>query len=559
MERFQAADGRSYFEGNKIKHLYQTAPNRIYALTRHGLAKIDTQTKDVVFIDNFDPESVIDIDSNGNIFAITGDNSLQFYNTSSDNMAVIEGFRLDKSDYCYRIVISDTGVLHIFSQKGTWRITLTQSADTPNITNVENLERKHLYVSQPHCGNPVYTITEDFKIVTFDPLSGSFTDICSFTPPVGYDYSRINGVAKAPQGYWINFWEQLFFLPEGSTNLEPTEITYHSFTIVHDRFQPILWIGTDSQGLIGWNYQEPTMKHLTYRDLPCKISMPARCIHVDSDTRVLLFGTKGDGLVRVRDFSKNSEISEKDIDILHTGNSVLSDNSVYCISEDRHGCLLIGTEGRHMHYYQNGRLGRIKGSERLSHIYSIVPQNDSTLWVVTGRNLAYRKETFFDHNGFQGLLGERAGDDDLFVNKVANSINTCVICNPNALTWSAPKYTWQEWIHQKRRHLSVSPKYNISSKLRIALEPITRGIVYFLTICCIVYAILIQQWIIAAIAFGLWFIRLITLLTIINVASYRLNIKGVGLNIVLYDIALPLINLLILITQPFLRKRQIYW
>ena len=393
MERFQAADGRSYFEGNKIKHLYQTAPNRIYALTRHGLAKIDTQTKDVVFIDNFDPESVIDIDSNGNIFAITGDNSLQFYNTSSDNMAVIEGFRLDKSDYCYRIVISDTGVLHIFSKKGTWRITLTQSADTPNITNVENLERKHLYVSQPHCGNPIYTITEDFKIVTFDPLSGGFTKICSFTPPVGYDYSRIKGVAKAPKGYWINFWEQLFFLPEGSTNLEPTDITYHSFTIVHDRFQPILWIGTDSQGLIGWNYQEPTMKHLIYRDLPCKISMPARCIHADSDTKVLLFGTKGDGLVRVRDFSKNGEISEEDIDILHTGNSVLSDNSVYCISENHHGCLLIGTEGRHMHYYKNGRLGRIKGSARLSHIYSMAHQNDSTLWVVTGRDLAYRCHT----------------------------------------------------------------------------------------------------------------------------------------------------------------------
>jgi len=177
----------------------------------------------------------------------------------------------------------------------------------------------------------------------FDPLSGSFTDICSFTPPVGYDYSRIKGVAKAPQGYWINFWEQLFFLPEGSTCLEPTEITYHSFTIVHDRFQPILWIGADSKGLIGWNYQEPTMKCLTYRDLPCKISMPVRCIHADSDTRVLLFGTKGDGLVRVMDFSKNGEISETDIDILHTGNSVLSDNSVYCISENRHGsqCLKV--------------------------------------------------------------------------------------------------------------------------------------------------------------------------------------------------------------------------
>ena len=393
MERFQAADGRSYFEGNKIKHLYQTAPNRIYALTRHGLAKIDTQTKDVVFIDNLDPESVIDIDSNGDIFAITGDNSLQFYNTSSDKWSVIEGFRLDKADECEKIIISHSGILHVFSEKGTWRITIDRTAATPKIVNITDLERRHLYISEPHCGNPVYTITEDFKIATFDPLSSSFTDICCFTPPVGYDYNRIKGVAKAPQGYWINFWEQLFFLPEGSTNLEPTEITYHSFTIAHDRFQPILWIGTDSKGLIGWNYQEPTMKCLTYRDMPCKISMPARCIHADSDTRTLLFGTKGDGLVRVKDFSKNGEISENDIDILHTGNSVLSDNSVYCISENRHGCLLIGTEGRGMNYYRNGRLGKVKGSERLFQIHSISPQNDSTIWVVTGRDFAYRCRT----------------------------------------------------------------------------------------------------------------------------------------------------------------------
>lgn len=393
MERFQAADGRSYFEGNKIKDLYQTASNTIYALTRHGLAKIDTQTKDVVFIDNLDPESVIDIDVNGDIFAITGDNRLQYYNTSADSWSVIEGFRLDKHDECKRIIISGSWILHIFSEKETWCITLDRKTATPKITNITNLERKHLYISEPHCGNPVYTITEDFKIATFDSHSGTFTEICSFIPPVGYDNSPIKGVVKAPDGYWINFWEQLFFLPEGSTCLEPTEITYHSFTIVHDRFQPILWIGTDSKGLIGWNYLEPTMTCLTYRDLPCKISMPVRCIHADSDTRVLLFGTKGDGLVRVRDFSKNGEISEKDIDILHTGNSALGDNTVYCISEYRPGCLLIGTEGRHMHYYKNGRLGRIKGSEGLSHIHQIELQNDSTLWVVTGRDFAYRCHT----------------------------------------------------------------------------------------------------------------------------------------------------------------------
>lgn len=393
MECFHAADGKSYFEGNKIRHLYLTAPDRIFAMTRHGLAKIDTQTDDVVFIDSLDPESVIDIDNKENIFAITGDNRLQYYEAGSDKWSVIDGFILDKSDKCQRIIIGDSDILYIFSEKGTWRIVLDRTSATPNIINIENLGRRHLYISEPHCGNPVYTITDDFKIATFDPHIGTFTEICSFTPPEGYDYRKIKGIAKGPDGYWINFWEQLFFLPEGSSRLEPTDIKHHSFTIVHDRFQPILWIGTDSKGLIGWNYMEPTMKCLTYRDLPCKISMPARCIHEDSDTRTLLFGTKGDGLVRIKNFTKKGEISENDIDILHTGNSVLGDNSVYCISENRHGCLLIGTEGRHMNYYKNDRLGRIKGSDGLSQIHSIVPQNDSTLWVVTGYDFAYRCHT----------------------------------------------------------------------------------------------------------------------------------------------------------------------
>lgn len=393
MERFQAADGRSYFEGNKIKHLYHTAHNRIFALTRHGLAKIDTETSDVVFMEDLDPEAVIGIDTRENIFAITGDNRLQYHDAGTGKWTVIDGFRLEKSDECERIIIADSDILHIFSERGTWRITLDRTSGTPKIVKVKDLGRRHLYVSEPHCSNPIYTITDDFRLATFDANSGTFTETCSFVPPAGYDYSRIKGVARASEGYWINFWEQLFFLPDGSNNLIPTEIKHNSFTIVHDRYQPILWIGTDSNGLIGWNYLEPTMKSLTYKDLPCKITMPVRCIHADSGTRNLLFGTKGDGLVKVRHFSSQSEITENNIEILHTGNSVLGDNSVYCICENSHGCLFIGTEGRGMNYYRHGRLGKVKGSERLFQIHSIAPQNDSIIWVVTGRDFAYRCRT----------------------------------------------------------------------------------------------------------------------------------------------------------------------
>ena len=176
-----------------------------------------------------------------------------------------------------------------------------------------------------------------------------------------------------------------------------------------------------------------------------------------------------------------------------------------------------------------------------------------------GRNLAYRKETFFANNGFHGLLNTRAGDDDLFVNKVATRSNTHVVCNPNALTWSPPKYTWHEWILQKRRHLSVSPLYSTRNKLRIGIEPVTRGLVYLLLICCIVYGITTGQWIIGALAIGLWMIRLLTQLTIINLAAKRFRTRGVGLDIVLYDILLPIITLLIFATPARQRNIQLYW
>ena len=389
IERFRAADGRSYFEGNKIKHMFHNSPNIIFALTRHGLAKINTESKDVVFMQEFDAESVIGIDSQENIFAISGDNNL-YYIDKEGKGQIIEGFSLDKSDECERITVSESGILHIFSLEGTWRITLDKTSKKPKIRTVENLHIKFIYVSEPHCSKPIYTITEDCRLLKFDHKSGSFTFIGSFIPPVGHDINRIKGVVRTSQGYWINFWDQLFFLPDGSRELKATDIKQHSFTIVHDRYQPILWIGTDSKGLIGWSYQEPTIRSLTYKDLPLEISMPTRCMYLQNDSKTLIFGTKGEGLFRIRNFTKNGNINKGNIDRYHTGNSSLGDNSVYCITESKYNCLLIGTEGNGINYIKEDNIGIIKGSERLYQIHQIAEHNENTLWVTTGRDHVFK-------------------------------------------------------------------------------------------------------------------------------------------------------------------------
>ena len=171
-----------------------------------------------------------------------------------------------------------------------------------------------------------------------------------------------------------------------------------------------------------------------------------------------------------------------------------------------------------------------------------------------GRNLAYKRETFFSVGGFKGLLGNRAGDDDLFVNRIANAANTVVVNNPNSIVWSVPKTTWREWFHQKRRHLSVSPQYRTRSKIQVTLEPLSRGIFY----SCVLASAIVESIELISIALALFLLRLLVQLIIINISARRLNMRGYSLGLIAYDIILPLITLYMMLTQP-LQKKPLYW
>lgn len=171
-----------------------------------------------------------------------------------------------------------------------------------------------------------------------------------------------------------------------------------------------------------------------------------------------------------------------------------------------------------------------------------------------GRNLAYKRSTFFDMGGFKGLLNNQAGDDDLFVNRVATKKNTSVVCTRDSLIWSAPKTTWHEWLHQKRRHLSVSPQYNLKSKCRLTIEPISRALFYASIIASFIWG----GWIVAAIAATLLVLRWIMQMVIINISAHRLGIRKVGMGLFIYDILLPLITLYIIATHR-ITKKPLYW
>jgi glycosyltransferase involved in cell wall biosynthesis len=84
-----------------------------------------------------------------------------------------------------------------------------------------------------------------------------------------------------------------------------------------------------------------------------------------------------------------------------------------------------------------------------------------------GRNLAYKKEEFFNVNGFINHIQVRSGDDDLFINEAAKAKNTAIAFAPESFTYSKPKTKYKDWILQKRRHIATANHYKKRDQLQL--------------------------------------------------------------------------------------------
>jgi len=120
-----------------------------------------------------------------------------------------------------------------------------------------------------------------------------------------------------------------------------------------------------------------------------------------------------------------------------------------------------------------------------------------------GRNLSYKKGLFFRNKGFSSINHIPSGDDDLFINKVANKRNTAVIIDPEAITRSIPKRTWKDWRRQKIRHYSTAKFYKPGHKFLLGLYLGSQFLFFPLFVLSIIYF----DW---RLALGVFALRLIS-------------------------------------------------
>jgi cellulose synthase/poly-beta-1,6-N-acetylglucosamine synthase-like glycosyltransferase len=148
-----------------------------------------------------------------------------------------------------------------------------------------------------------------------------------------------------------------------------------------------------------------------------------------------------------------------------------------------------------------------------------------------GRNLAYRRKVFEKAGGFSSISQIAGGDDDLFINKVANSKNTAITIDPDAFTYSEPKRTWKDWMSQKSRHYSVSKYYRNSDKFLLGLYTGSHFVFYLLLIVCL----FVSDYRVALFVF---FTRLIVVGIIWNKAMKRLKEQDLFPLFIFWDVFL---------------------
>jgi glycosyltransferase involved in cell wall biosynthesis len=167
-----------------------------------------------------------------------------------------------------------------------------------------------------------------------------------------------------------------------------------------------------------------------------------------------------------------------------------------------------------------------------------------------GRNLAYRKSLFFANKGFASHARLESGDDDLFINEVANSNNVVIEPSTMAHTRSEAKKTFYKWTGQKMRHFTTFPLYNKKDIYLLGTENISRVVFYISFVLLLIYQ---EYWIIAT---SVFFVRLVLQLIVFKITFKRLNERNLFIISPLFDLILPFISLGIYLSNALRPRSQ---
>lgn len=387
---YKSTNDRNNLSGNLIETIIETGNHIMWVQTNYGLDRFDSRKRTIHTYKEFKGRNKLFQSSHHELYIVKEDNYLYYYEPADEAFYRIYIDNLICEDIL-EIAIDATNTLWIFSTGGKYR-SYTLNRDEQGVSleprNYFNHDNEVLWCFFDD--NIFYFVDSTYTLYEYDALTRQKKYIHDISMEVS-KYGDISSILKHHDDYFIGFKSSglivLQSTPKLKTRFKVNEIDIKSgiFCLMKDRFQDIIWVGTDGQGVFMYFVSQHTIKSTLFPSMEYPVNNPVRALFIDKE-RSLWVGTKGDGIIKVPSYNIATNTGGSSEHIL-SSNSALKNNSVYAFAESKKNILWIGSEnGINYYSYKDGQIKDIPliiNNKPVKYVHSICEFNDSTLWIAT--------------------------------------------------------------------------------------------------------------------------------------------------------------------------------
>lgn len=390
IEEFKTRDKDDYLSGNLIDNIVYTGEDIYWVQTYYGLNRLDRRTNTIVHYNEFQKQFFMNKDNHGILFIIQDSNCIYYYNKKVNAFNKINITGIPISDIITFFIDGDNKMWIIM--KGYSRCYDIQlDAETGTVSLTQQKNGFKYQTSLLYCFNDeqnIYYIDKNYNFYTFHIPTKKNTFIYNLSKEI-----QARGTISSMIHYHNSFF--IGFLMDGVLMLEKHEEGYEVqslsinsgvFCLKKDRFQDIVWIGTDGRGVYLYSNPLYSIKSVVLSNSAEKIERPVRALFLDEE-RTFWVGTKGSGILKVYDYEVGKNISACRTETVTTTNSVLGSNAVYCFAKSAGKLLWIGDEeGLSYYSYRERKIKKLPiriDNEDFKYIHDIYETTDSELWLAS--------------------------------------------------------------------------------------------------------------------------------------------------------------------------------
>lgn len=392
IEEFKTRDKEDYLSGNLIDNIVYTGDEIYWIQTYYGLNRLNRRTNTITHYNEFQKLFFMNKDTNGNLFIIQDSNCIYYYHKKEGAFKKINITGIPISDIVDFFIDGNNRMWVVM--KGYSRCyDIQQETVSGDITLLPQKTSLIYQTSLIYCFNDeqsLYYIDKDYNFYAFHIP----TQKNEFITNLGKEIQargKISSIVHYHDSFFVGFLMDGILLLEkqketNTYQIQPLPVNSGVFCLKKDRFQDIVWIGTDGQGVYLYSTPLYSIKSTVLSNYSEKIERPVRALYLDED-RTFWVGTKGNGILKIYDYEVDKNISDCRAETLTTSNSALGSNAIYCFAKSHRNLLWIGDEeGLSYYSYREKRIKNIPiriANEDFKYIHDIYETSDSYLWLAS--------------------------------------------------------------------------------------------------------------------------------------------------------------------------------